>query len=455
MGYARTAIRRVVRDGRELVQIEAQARLALKRFNTPIETEIRFTSLETPDGQVLECRSEMGQAGASMTTEGRAAGGQFHLKVATTGKTVTTAIPWSPEYGGFYALQQSLSKKPMKPGERRTIQALDVGSNQVAVTELTARDFEPVKLLDGTKVLLRIDNVTTLAGLPIKEKGVVWTDRAGEIWKNSTEMFNIEAFRTTKEVALGDMKPGELDIGWSISVPVNPPLMQPYETRRVRYRVHLDRGDPAAVFVSDATQQVRSIDANTAEITVYAIRPGVAGNPAAKDDPPVAADREPNNHIQSDDPAIVAAAREAAGDRTDPWQVAVALERYTRGRITQTGYSQAFDSALDVLKSGKGDCTEHSVLLAALARARGIPARVAIGLVYQDQAFLYHMWNEIYVDGRWIPLDATRARGGTSAAYLKLACSSLEGASAYASMLPVAQVAGRLKVEIVEADTER
>jgi transglutaminase-like putative cysteine protease len=148
----------------------------------------------------------------------------------------------------------------------------------------------------------------------------------------------------------------------------------------------------------------------------------------------------------------VAAARKAAGDLKDPWQVAVALERATRDLITKPDYSQGFASAAEVIESGAGDCTEHAVLLAALARARGIPARVAIGLVYVDRQFLYHMWSEVFVDGRWIPLDGTLARGGIGAAHLKLSHSNLQGASAFSAMLPVAQVAGRLRIEILDVE---
>jgi hypothetical protein len=98
-------------------------------------------------------------------------------------------------------------------------------------------------------------------------------------------------------------------------------------------------------------------------------------------------------------------------------------------------------------------CTEHGVLLAALARVVGMPSRVAIGLVYVDKAggFGYHMWAEVFLDGRWIPLDAILGSGGTSAAYLKINDSSLEGASAYSSFLSVAQVLGQLKVSVVSA----
>ena len=90
------------------------------------------------------------------------------------------------------------------------------------------------------------------------------------------------------------------------------------------------------------------------------------------------------------------------------------------------------------MQNAKGDCTEHAVLLAALCRARGIPARVAIGLVYVSaaQGFGYHMWNEVWIDGGWIPLDATIARGGTGAAHLKLADSSLKARPRSARFCP-------------------
>jgi hypothetical protein len=64
-----------------------------------------------------------------------------------------------------------------------------------------------------------------------------------------------------------------------------------------------------------------------------------------------------------------------------------------------------FASAKEALRSGVGDCTEYSVLLAALARAAGIPARCPIGVVYTDRAFVGHMWTEVWV-GEWRPLDA-------------------------------------------------
>lgn len=145
-------------------------------------------------------------------------------------------------------------------------------------------------------------------------------------------------------------------------------------------------------------------------------------------------------------------AREAAGDESDPWLVALRLERFVHDRIESVNFTQAFATAADVARSLEGDCTEHAVLLAALARARGIPARVAIGLVYvgNPPGLGYHMWTEVYVRGVWIPLDATLGRGGVGAGHLKLTAINLAGADAYTGMLPVLRLIGQLEVELLD-----
>jgi transglutaminase/protease-like cytokinesis protein 3 len=111
-------------------------------------------------------------------------------------------------------------------------------------------------------------------------------------------------------------------------------------------------------------------------------------------------------------------------------------------------------TAAEVARSLEGDCTEHAMLLAALCRARQIPARVAIGLVYYPSAggFAYHMWTEVWIKDRWIPLDATLGLGGIGGAHLKFAHSSMQGTGAYADLLPVVQALRRLNLEIVSSE---
>ncbi len=318
--------------------------------------------------------------------------------------------------------------------------------------ELQAVDYEAVKLLGGTYDLLRIESVLTLpGGQAIRE--TLWSDRTGEILRRKAEAMNLESFRATKAIALETGAQATFDLGEGLAVKVNRPLAHPHDTRRIRYRISLHDGDPSALFAVGPSQKVESLGPNTAEVTVYALRPGSqAFNRDAPEDPASDNYRQPNNFVQSDDAKIVAMAEQAAGGIDGTWQTALALERQVHDSITQRDYTQAFATAAEVVETGAGDCTEHAVLLAALARAKDIPSRVAIGLVYMPsrQAFGYHMWNEVFIGDRWTPLDATLARGGTGAAHLKLAHHSLDGPSAYAGFLPIAQVAGRLSIEIVD-----
>jgi len=452
VGYQRTETTSVKRGGRELVRIEVLNHMVIPRDGQPTELEERLVSLETPEGELVEFEVDSVRGPEPTRASGRALGDKLQIEMATKGRKETLSIPWSAEYGGFYAVERSLARDPMTPGDRRTIRALIPELYVLGTNELVAADYEPVQLLSGTYDLLRIDTVTTFPdGLAMK--GSQWTDRTGEVMKSRLEAMNIESFRATRAEALGETELPKFDLVRDVKVSVNRPLASPHDTKRVRYRVTLDDRDPAGVFVSGPSQKVESIDPHTAEVTVYALRPETPpGNPVAHDDATTNDDLEPNNLIQSDYPAIVAKARQVAPDENDPWLVAVALERCVKDVITKSGYSQAFATAAEVIESGEGDCTEHAVLLAALARARGIPARLAIGLVYINQAFYYHMWTEVHVDGRWIPLDATRAQGGIGAAHLKMAHSNFKGASALSAFLPVVQVIGKLKIEILEVE---
>jgi len=212
------------------------------------------------------------------------------------------------------------------------------------------------------------------------------------------------------------------------------------------------------VFTSGGLQDVTSFDPRTAEITVRRFDTSQAALPAGADGSktvlPTREDRAPNNLIQSDDEEVVRLAKSVAPDEPDPTKLALAMESYVKELVTLKNFTQAFDTAAEVARNREGDCTEHAVLLAALARARGIPARVAIGLVYSPatQSFAFHMWDELWTGQRWLPLDATLGRGGIGAAHVKLTDSNLAGAQAYSCFLPVAQVIGQLRIEILEVE---
>jgi hypothetical protein len=455
VGYVQTQVARGAHQGRPAVRIEGLNHLVLTRGGDRSSQDIHFVSLETPDGKLIEFQTETQFGQVPMQTTGRVSGEQLLLETSTLGKTETKALSWPADCGGMYAVELSLERAPMQPGQTRTIRSLLPGLNVPVTSSLTAQRYEPVKLLAGTYDLLRIQTQVQFPDgtqLP----GVVWADRTGEILKNFSELLNLETYRATKAQALDEKDVGGYDLMAKLSITLDAPMKLGHPSKRVRYRLSLEGKDPAAVLVSCATQQIQSVDPHTAEVTVTAIRPGQKVDKRSEADGQArSADLRPSSLIQSDDSVVVAMAKEATvGAGQDPWSVVVALERYVKQNITRKDFSQAFASAAEVARTRHGDCTEHALLLAALARACGIPARVAVGLVYVEGSgvFGYHMWTEVFVSNTWIPVDATLGRGGIGAAHLKLAQSSLEGGDACSSFLPVLNVMGRLRIQVLSEE---
>ncbi len=110
------------------------------------------------------------------------------------------------------------------------------------------------------------------------------------------------------------------------------------------------------------------------------------------------------------------------------------IETYVHEHIRNKTYARSFDLASRVAATGEGDCTEHAVLLTALARALGMYARVVFGtLVIEIDSNLYaygHAWTEIYDGQAWHIMDATLPRADLAlqhARYLPIAILNDEG----------------------------
>ena len=88
------------------------------------------------------------------------------------------------------------------------------------------------------------------------------------------------------------------------------------------------------------------------------------------------------------------------------------ITEFVDKQIAVKTYLHGFDVASQVAEKSEGDCTEHAVLLAALARAQDMPARLAFGIILvvdrKDVQAFGHAWAEVYESERWRIADATR-----------------------------------------------
>jgi Transglutaminase-like superfamily len=132
-------------------------------------------------------------------------------------------------------------------------------------------------------------------------------------------------------------------------------------------------------------------------------------------------------YIQRDHKLIKDKAASIIGKEKDPFLASVALYEWLADRMNITKEIRAtIPDALEVLKSGSGDCNEHAVLYAALARSVGIPCKVCVGLVYAPslESFGYHAWNEVLISEEpptWYALDCALGQKRVDATHIKVA----------------------------------
>ena len=155
----------------------------------------------------------------------------------------------------------------------------------------------------------------------------------------------------------------------------------------------------------------------------------------------------PTFAISSEHPEIRHIARNIVKGVDDDWQRVNLLIDWMQRHIKREAVD-AF-TALDVLKSRRAECQGYAMLFAAFARSLGIPTRIANGIVYLPQfnGFLYHSWNESYIEDRWLAIDAIFNQIPADATHVKL----LEGET-LSDLLPLVNLIGKLRVQIVSRE---
>ena len=146
--------------------------------------------------------------------------------------------------------------------------------------------------------------------------------------------------------------------------------------------------------------------------------------------------------IQADDPEIQQLARKIVSPSDPPQRKAQKLMQWVHQNIAKRPVLSV-PNARETLKRKMGDCNEHAVLLAALARSVGIPAQVEAGLVYIKGRFFYHAWNALYV-GHWLTADALMGQMPTDVTHIRLVRGNPS------AQIDLVKVIGRLKMNIVE-----
>jgi transglutaminase-like putative cysteine protease len=150
----------------------------------------------------------------------------------------------------------------------------------------------------------------------------------------------------------------------------------------------------------------------------------------------------PEPLIESREPSLAfEAARVVGSDRT-ALVVAQRLNSWVHETLEKK-ITFGIPSALQVLRARSGDCNEHTQLYVAMARAVGLPARVATGLAYIDRKFYYHAWPEVFV-GEWIAVDPTLGQFPANAGHLRFAVGGL------GRQIDLLRLIGNLEIHVIQ-----
>ena len=198
-------------------------------------------------------------------------------------------------------------------------------------------------------------------------------------------------------------------------------LAQPLATADVplRLALHVQRPERLAEQLGDPSAVVR----DDALLLVLRGAPTLPGDPAQRH-------LDASFVVDWNEPAVAKlhaelVARHGAQPSLD------ALREFTAGAIPRKTYEHGWETASAVAGGGAGDCTEHAVLAAALARSLRRPARVVLGVllvVAPDAVQGYgHAWAEVHDGSAWRIVDATPVAQVASARHLPLLALEEEG----------------------------
>ena len=444
-------------DGERLI-LTARTSLQIQRAGETISQTVSVQTIEQADGEVDSYFEEAEGDGVDSKTQGSITDELLPLKTTKGEDTSAATITWPKGTWGPMGVHQLLLRRPMRAGELRQTRVFLPQIHKVAFVTLAAGDEEDTTSPEGLlRNLLPVDVTMQLEDQGISSR--LWVNSQGHVQKSVvTAGPYISSYRVPRDVAERMESQVQVDLFAATSIKLESPLVEPDKARRVDYVVESTSIDPYGMLSREGNQAARSETAFRAALTVWrpevgSPAPSPSGQAGPKQTPPTPECSASSMMIKSDDANVQKLALVLAGEETEPAALAVKLTEGVFKSIHKKNFSRAFDTAQDVARTLEGDCTEHAVLLTALLRNRGIPARIASGVVARDtdggSVFAYHMWTEAWVDDRWLPLDASLG-GLAGCGHIKFLETPLADSNPYAALLPVMSTLGQLKISVKE-----
>lgn len=340
------------------------------------------TGIMARDMSLSEFTFELKSSRFNFKASGKVAQNEIQLRINGEPSSLPVKTPLYLTAGIFDAV----SAVDIKIGETRTFNIFDPASMSQRPIQVTFTGMDKLKVMD-TEI-----NTRKLETDFMGAKHTAWVTLSGEIVQE-TGPLGITLKKSDAANALANISGQSRDLTRLVAVDAGVSLEHTEKINKIVYKLEGISTMPGL----DGDRQ--SLTGNT--LTV--LREGPPGQNATQV-ADMSAYLKPSPFVQSDHPDVLALAGSLVKKNRSSREKVIRIKDWLFTEIEKRPVLSV-PNALETLKNRMGDCNEHAVLFAALARAVGVPARIEAGLVYLNGRFYYHAWNSVFLD-RWVTVDA-------------------------------------------------
>ena len=377
------------------------------------DVSLKTKSWLNPDFTLNRLDFEISSGRFRFSVRGSVEGNTLKVTTESAGSRRSLDIPITEKLYLFNGIMDAIAATDLKPGQKYVFNIFDPASmGQAAViVEIIGEELVEIRGFNqsATKISLNFKGVSQLA----------WIGKEGGVVKEKG-LLGISLVKTDRKEALTGLGiQSSQDLTKVASVASNVPLENVEKMNILKVKIQ---------GISSKNIQLNG-GRQTFKEKVLTIQKEPLSGLAGTLQPEMLTALEkiylqPDPFVQSDHQKIQDLAKEILKDSPDatPLEKAEKLMNWVHTHIEKRPVLSLPD-ALSTLENRVGDCNEHAVLLAALARAAGIPTRIEAGLVYLKGRFYYHAWNLMYL-GRWVTADSLFGQLPADVSHIRLATGS-------------------------------
>jgi len=447
-----------------------QEEFIAKRLNTPLKMIDTSKITEDAEGGVLSFEQIYRGAGSNVESSGVRQGDE--LIVTSHGQTRHYKVP-RLEALGPEAVRRLANAVPLQAGQPFSFNTFSADYPQATVVEVGKVAAQEMRDIRGTqRNLWKITSeANNMPGLTSTE----WVDDHN----NDVESLvvipgigNLHEYVTDRAECM--KQPEGIEIFSTTLLHPQRPISSPGDQVSATYRLTSVDLSKKLTLWDQGEQHVLSSELGTCDIEVtvpHFVPADAAWQLPHADTPELHPYLQASSYLEVDAPDIQALAQQAVGNEKNPIVAAQLIERFVRQYITKKNLNIGFASAEETAKSREGDCTEHTVLCAALGRAVGLPTRCVLGFGYlppdtdaptnaktvdkDTGLFAFHMWAEAWIGpNQWMPMDA--ALDGFDVGHIAITKTALEEVNPLVELnAPILQLMEDLKIDVLKTVSKR